>query len=351
MEIYLLNLLLIIFWHIIFSYKKNEVKEKYFLFIVGLQLVLLGGLRSISVGTDTIVYAAEYDFFKTFKAVRYTRIEYGYIAIMTVLNYFNLHFNWLLFITSSIIVFLVFKSIKEYSSNIFLSVYLFVAMYLYYYSFNVMRQCIAVAICFFCYKYILKREAIKYVLGVLLAAQFHTTAYIMLPLYFVYMLAKQRMFFLVFLVILYFIFIFINPFVNFVLQYMPRYLGYLDSVFFDSSTGLRYVFVYGIILLFGYINLVCYKIEKRFLLEFLYMSIAFLLNLLALNGYAIFARLAWYFTIYTIIFLPNCLSRIKNKYFYSLSFLSIFILSFCYHYYFLTVDYQRITPYEFIGGY
>ena len=345
MTIYILNLLLILFWYFIFSYKNSEFKTLLFLIIVGLQLVLLGGLRDITIGTDTFVYAAEYETFQMYSFAQYSRLEYGYVFIMSLLSYLNAHFNWLLITMSAIIVFFIFKGIHNISTNIFLSVYLFVSMYLYYYSFNVIRQCIAVAICFFGYKYLLNRNLIKYALCVFMAAQFHTTAYIMLPVYFIYILAKQKKLFLIFLVISYFVIVFINPFINFALRILPRYIGYLDSFYMDSFVGMRYVLVYGAVVMFGLFIALKYKIDKKFLLEFLFICLAFVLNILTVYGFAMFARLAWYFTIYSIIFIPNCMSKISNKHMKVVLYILVFSTTFIYHFYFLSVNYHRITPY------
>ena len=341
MTIYILNLLIILFWYFIFSYKKNDTKINLFFIIVGIQLILLGGLRGVSVGTDTITYSMEYDFFRAYRIVQYSRLEYGYIALMSVLSYLNADFMWLLLATSAIIIFFVFIGIKNISPNAFLSVYLFVSMYLYYYSFNVIRQCMAVAISFFAYKYILNRNIIKYILCILLAVQFHTTALIMLPIYFIFVLTKKNIMF-IFLIICYFLFIFINPFIDFVLTLIPKYISYFDGEMMETFVGMRYILVYGLIVLFGAFIIRRYDVDKKFILEFMFICIAFILNTLTLFGFSMFTRLAWYFTIYSIVFIPNCLSRIDNKYIKKLVLILIILITFMYHYYFLSVNYHRI---------
>ncbi|MCL2065264.1 MAG: EpsG family protein [Candidatus Cloacimonetes bacterium] len=390
MFIYILNIVLILFWYFILSYKKSAKKEVWFLLLTGLQLILLGGLRGLSVGTDTNAYAYEYEFFKMYGIARYSGLEYGYVGIMSVLSYFNANFIWLKMIVAFIIVFCVFKAIYDLSANVFLSVYLFISMYFYYYSFNGIRQCIAVAICFFGYKHLLNRKLLKYILCILVAAQFHTTAYIMLPVYFIYTLTKQRKRLFVFLIMLYFMVVFINPFMMFVLRFLPRYIAYLDSVYMETFAGARYIIVYGALVCFGAVILrvTSYKFkvtsppptppinvggndgvineggfphtfmgggggglpvsDKKFILEYLFICIAFVLNLLTIYGFTLFTRLAWYFTIYSIIFIPSCLSKIKNKYTRMIIFWLIIFITFMYHYYFLSVNYHRIVPWELV---
>lgn len=55
--------------------------------------------------------------------------------------------------------------------------------WLYPFSFNIMRQTIAIAICLWGYKYVLERKPIKYVITVIVAAGFHLSAFLALSVY------------------------------------------------------------------------------------------------------------------------------------------------------------------------
>ena len=87
--------------------------------------------------------------------------------------------------TSIIIVVLFLKSMWDYSRNFTFSVFLFVSMWFAFTSMNIIRQFVAVSIIFYGLRFVKKEEFKKFFICVILAVGFHTSALIMLPLYFI----------------------------------------------------------------------------------------------------------------------------------------------------------------------
>lgn len=78
----------------------------------------------------------------------------------------------------------IFAGLKK-SENFFYSVLLFIISGYYFWSFNAVRQMIAMSIFVFAFQYIEKEEPGKYFAWILFAFGFHTTALLYLPIYFI----------------------------------------------------------------------------------------------------------------------------------------------------------------------
>ena len=90
-----------------------------------------------------------------------------------------------IFVSSLIANVLILLSIKKYSRNILMSLFLYVVTGTYIATMNISRQYMAVGIIFFAYRFIENRSFIKYCIMVIIAFWFHTSALIMIPMYFI----------------------------------------------------------------------------------------------------------------------------------------------------------------------
>lgn len=88
-----------------------------------------------------------------------------------------------LFLIACLIYIPVFKFIYDYSENPFMSTMIYLAFGFFGYSLGIFRQMIAISICLMGFKYVLERKLYYYIIFILLAMTFHTTAIIMLPMY------------------------------------------------------------------------------------------------------------------------------------------------------------------------
>lgn len=90
---------------------------------------------------------------------------------------------WFLFVASIESIILVCM-LARYSVSFFDAAFYFFASQLYYNYFSMMRQWLAVCIVFIGFTFIKKKKFIPFLLICLLAAQFHNSAYYMIPVYF-----------------------------------------------------------------------------------------------------------------------------------------------------------------------
>ena len=114
--------------------------------------------------------------------------NFGHTAVLfrgleRLLLLLNADVQWLYVITSAIIVALSFATILKQSDDPVLASLLFVITSNYFLSMNVVSQYIAIAICLFACVYAVKRKPAAFFALILLAAGFHVSALIFIPVY------------------------------------------------------------------------------------------------------------------------------------------------------------------------
>ena len=101
--------------------------------------------------------------------------------------YLFTHHSWALFaVCAFIICYFTFRAFMEQSINPAYSILIFVLSGDYFNSQNQIRQAMAMAIFLYAMKYIKSRELIKYVVWIVIAGLIHASAFIYLPVYFLY---------------------------------------------------------------------------------------------------------------------------------------------------------------------
>ncbi len=155
-------------------------KSKALYIVIFVVLLALAGFRS-GIGTDYVNYKEAFKLYADGESPYWYNFEPGFILLIRLFTLLFKDLRIWFFIFSLIPLVFVFKACKNMSVNAIFSIYLYVAMYFYCSSFNLVRQFIAVSIVLFAIDSLIKRKYIKYILLILLASMFHTTALIMLP--------------------------------------------------------------------------------------------------------------------------------------------------------------------------
>lgn len=172
-------------------YKRIKSKKIMTILII-LPAVLIAALR-YNVGMD---YKNYYDLFyyigrhiHSFNEILAYYIEPLYVVINVICFKITGSFPILLFVLEFIFCYYIIKTIVYYSNEYGISIalaYFIFLITLYHFSYNGIRQAIAVAIIFSGYKYIFNKQFKKYILIVILASLFHTSALLCVFLYFVW---------------------------------------------------------------------------------------------------------------------------------------------------------------------
>lgn len=170
----------------------RRIKNGYniYLFVMMIILFAVSSLRSDLMGTDYYTYIRYFlrcTGIPDMKAILFPNwFERGYVILNFFIRQFTNRYIYLAIAVNIVIFGLLYKYIKEnVSPQLYaLVLYVFIANpYLYVQgTFNVMRQSYATAIILYGIKFLYDRKWVKYCMIILLAAQFHSSAYMFLGL-------------------------------------------------------------------------------------------------------------------------------------------------------------------------
>lgn len=172
------------------AYSKNS-QFKITLYATLAVMVLFAGLRSAGVGTDSGSYARSFTDIGVIEGDWKEQLtdEPGFYYLKLVLSMVSNQY-WVLFTGIAILTYsCVVIAIKRETEKIVIPLFVFITLGLYTFVFNAARQGIAVAIYMLSFKFLFQNHKtgfLKYCLFVFLAAMFHKTVVIALPLYFLF---------------------------------------------------------------------------------------------------------------------------------------------------------------------
>jgi len=334
---YLLVLGLVVFWIVL--EKKSLNRTSFWLPLI--ILTLFAGIRSYRVGADTANYTRNFNNQLSPESFRFNEdVEYGYQLFEYSLLHVTNNYFWLLIITSLVIVYCYLKVIKRYSVNYWLSVFLFITLGVYTFSFNGLRQGIAMALFTLAIPYLLEKRLFPYLLICAIASFFHITALFIIPFYFIVNLRVRPVYKIL---ATFFGSLFVSRLlVSYISSTNDRYEDYAKVS--EESGGFLTLGFYILLMLFIIIASYVYKIrDKSFqqLLLFYASGVVFVIPLAMLGTSASGPqRIISYFTWTLVLLLPVVLKKINNIYVYIISvfiFLVYFLLT--------TSRFSDLSPY------
>ena len=157
-----------------------------------LVLVLFEGLRDMSVGTDTGGYSRSFMMGRGWMGKEYDFSNLKFLLeepLFTVINYVGLlvssNYVGLLIVAALIHAVCSIYAIKENSVNVTASLFAFITLAFYLFGFAAIRQSIALCIYMLSFKFLYNRQFWKYCGVVVIAALFHKSVIVALPIYFI----------------------------------------------------------------------------------------------------------------------------------------------------------------------
>lgn len=166
-----------------YLYKNPEKRIKAIVFFSGVILFLYAALRGNTIGNDTYQYIVRYisnskyelevmlSMINELKDPGYQLAAWGFSKIFSNPQW------WLAFI-AAVYTILVMKFIRKYSCYPIISVLAFIAFGYFSFSLSGLRQTLAMALTLYSIKFIEQKKLVKFILIVLLASTFHTSAVI-----------------------------------------------------------------------------------------------------------------------------------------------------------------------------
>lgn len=282
-----------------------------FLWLCFWELVFISGFRAWNIGNDTLNYVG------TFVATAnhldlYSHMEKGFLLYNRILSCFTSNPQAILLVSAVVIIGSIFRFIKKYSAVMLLPVLLFVVLQ-FGGTMNVIREYLAVAIVLFSLPFIVKRRFVSFAIGCLVASTFHTSAILALSLYFLYDFPFQLKYLLLVLVGTVFVFVFLSPVLDQIIDVVGRYETYKGNRLLGEETKVASIFkslIQVAIFSFCYFS---YKYVYRFPqmqnsflpVQFLLWTsvIATCLQIISIRG-TVLERLVTYFSIFNLVSIP-----------------------------------------------
>ena len=269
-------------------------------------LLIIAGFRDQSVGTDTINYLEHYSHVLNGLSLR---TEPLWTYLIKVIVYFGGDFQTLLLVSSFLTLLPIFYVIYKKSPYPLLSIFLYVSLYYYFYSFNIIRQCIAMSFGLLSISQLIDRKKISSLLFLILAFLFHYSSIILLPAFvFIHFFKSNKNIFYYLTLALSFIsgLFFGSNLLDFAQKYI--YSDYIIDYQLNLLGNSIYLLIVNTV--FVFVTIIIKEKDKWFHLFYMYVI---LLNLLSRIPFG--NRFSMFYGICSIIFIPLLLknNRLKNK--------------------------------------
>lgn len=162
---------------------KKENKKPLFLFYILIMaiFILVAGLRD-GIG-DTGMYRHLYS--QIIEGTVGEGYEEGFVFFLTMLSKISPDSQFMLFVTSFITQGLIIWFLRKYSSYFELELFMYIASGYFVTTMNGVRQAMAASILLIGTKFLIERRFIPYLVLVLLMSTIHSSALIMVPVYFI----------------------------------------------------------------------------------------------------------------------------------------------------------------------
>jgi EpsG family len=329
MVIIFLNILILFFYAIrLRSSSLNKNTQRFlFLLIAFLHLMFLHTCFDASLFPDLKGYNTYFDSFSNPHPA--FNFEIGWYFLNKILHGIS-HNSFILLFSVSIVMILGYLiAIKRYSAIPWLSVFLLLCT-VFYDSLFVLRQNLAIPICLMTIPYIIERKPVRFALLTLLAVSFHYSALVWFMAYFIYPVKLNLGFYflmIIFSVLSYFL---MDIILKNLIIITPKIMAY-TTINNSGGTGVLKVAAVNVSTI-G-LSLYCFgnhnSIKGYNKLFFQLSVVALFLNLIDYFGtsFTLFSRLDLYFTVSSILLIPNALANIENKRLY---YISIPVICVCY---------------------
>lgn len=287
--------------------KDKKTKNKLFLRVTFVLLFVVMASREMTVGSDTDEYLALFEKCSLYKwdiLNMSTHFEKGYLVLNVLLSYLHISPRVFLCIMSFIFSYAVYKFIKDNSDNPLMSVLLFINLLFLYQSMNIMRQFLALSvILLFGFNFIKNKQLIKYVVAVLVASLFHTTALIALFIYPIYHLRYSKKIVLIAILIAIFGSILLSQIYLPLSSLLGREAYYVDMIGEAKLGNLISTLIFLSMYVFSLLVTAGKDRQKYsfYLYSLLFAAVFYCVSI----NMAVFSRVSQYYAIFSIIALPN----------------------------------------------
>lgn len=321
--------------------------------VIFILLALMAAIRAPIVGNDTQNYINLYN--DVVNTQLYSdflmRYEAGYIWLNRMCGHVSKNPQTIIIVSAMITTIGYMYFFKKYSKSICLSIIMFICLRYYDQTLNIIRECIAICIILYSFKYILRRKFLQFCICISIAFLFHKTAIIFI---FAWWISKLRLttrnLCLFFLLSIIFAIQFGAIFQQ-LLMIFETYSYYDGGEYFGETRIATYLMLILQCLFFS----IALVIRKKYVSDInkddnimLLLWFCGICILLVSTQFNLLDRIATYFNVFSLVAFPNTISLIKkrtNKY---ILYSGIIFVLFSYYIFILEFrpSWNRIYPYE-----
>lgn len=323
--------------------KRNMLISNVFYILSFLVLWLVSALR-YRVGTDFYNY---YIYFNRIHIAEVRNNEYGIWIVGSIIKFFTSNGQFFIGACSLITIVLIYMTINKNSLLPELSIILFISFGFYFTSFNIIRQYIALSIVFYAVQLLFQNKGVYFILLIFLASFFHYSAILCLAIFIIYKLQQNnitlRNLVVVGTVFCYFLYDIIIKNI-----FLGDYQIYNNTKYLNEGASITFFIVNLIIitiLLFMYNKLIIYNPNNQ--LYIILILIGTGISLLGTKS-LIINRVSEYFSIYTILVLPDVVGILKDKHLKIMGYVGLIIFSILGFYLYLSRNLGGVLPYHMI---
>lgn len=327
-----------------------------FFYLMVLSIVLIGGLR-FEVGADWFSYNRLFSTTEDFSDIIDSREEKLFMLILYVSKSIYNNYSFFVFIVFFISFFVKLKLMNKYSSDVYLSLIVYLSAIFLIYDLNGIRQGMAMALTLFSIPFILRRRLWYFIVVVFIASTFHTSAIIFLPFYWIANLriSRNTILYIVLGAVLLSVplrmLVLNNPLMSYLLtlERLSHYDSYVQDSETNTSVSIASIAVFQRVLVFIIVLINYNKLQsgtelKRLLLNGYAASIVLFLLFSFSAEFA--ARLSFYYKSIEILLIPLIVTsqlRLSNRIMLLVLFLMLSLLSV---YRLLSIEGGGLLPYK-----
>lgn len=333
------------------DYDEEQVLHRKYSYLISSIFIIVAALRGITVGADTASYVRDYSYVQSYSFDQIVELypdNSGYYVVSKIFADFGVSVQIWFAIVAGIYIYSVARLIYRFSSDPVLSYILFLTIGFYGFSLAGLKQTVAMAFVFISYRYLYDNKYIRFSFFVLLASWFHLSSLVFLLAVVIHFLKKLRFYYVILSVLFIIWMVAYNTIVNRVLTLLDfdHYMSYLDMER-ESNGTLTMFFIVLLIQLVCIIYMNVYteenSTEAREIFGMSYLGLlAQVLSLVVASAF----RIGLYFSLFSVILLPNCISKEKNPKIGLVLKIGI-ICIFCFYFWYSNHNGSSIAPYIF----
>lgn len=329
-----------------------EKRKKIIWLVPFMILFLISALRADGMGAD----------FESYREVFY-QINSGYGGYEILYTYLNRICSFLggyravVILVSFLSLIGVIYFVKSNSLKPSISIWLYITMGFYTWTFTIYRQAIAISLVLCAYEFARRKDLFKFILFILLATGFHTLSVLLIIMYPILNIKNIKKLWVPISVVAVFLLFFFQRYILNIIKFISGMFGarfaYYDlnqtqTEFGGETLAVFYLLVFGAVIL---LTVQAWKKKKRVNTDIIvYSSLSVICQMVAVS-FPLANRMGLFFTIPTFLLLPNI---IENEFDYKskkLCYIFIIIISALYLVIILYQDYltgSHIVPYRSI---